>query len=282
VERPLVNEYLFGEHGLQDTGAQATYTPATPWYTRFGVELLQGADNRLDRFGLSGGDSPVERDSGPRVVTLFAKTGPDLGADHALQLGASAGHIGQYARLEGHGDHAHAFEGDGWFAGLDAAYRYDAGQSYGKGDWRINAEYFRVERDLDEYVEHHHDGHGHWERRGAHSERQDGAYLEVVHGIAQRWEIGARAEALGLTNERIGTHPTGVKSLDTSYRYSAQATYRPLEPVFVRGQISYEDFASAGHDDHDHGHHGGSGSGSGLAFYLQVNIALGAHGAHRF
>lgn len=279
VDRPLLNQYLFGDHGLQDTGVQLNWLAPTQGYTRLGVELLQGEqDNALSSFA---DELPVSERSGPRVMTAFAKFGPDLGARHALMYGVSGGYVSQIGRIDDHGAHAHGLEGDAWFAGVDAVYKYDAGQSYGKGNWSLAGEYFSMSRDLSEYVEHGHGDHAHWEKRDSYRERQDGLYLQAVYGFAPRWEFGLRAEALGLTNKVVGSHPTAVESLDASYRQSAQLTFRPVEPVFLRAQISRVDFAGDGHADaHDHAHSGVRDSG--LEFMLQVNVALGAHAAHRF
>ena len=282
VDRPLFSEFLFGHHGLQDVGMQLSYVPATPWYTRLGVEAFQGdGDEGVARFD---GGIPVDQKSGPRLFTAFAKSGPDLGADHALQLGVSAGFLRDYARLEDHGAHGHALVGDGWFAGIDTVYRHYAGRSHGHGDWRVGGEYFLVSRNVDEYLQRNDGG---WTRRSNYTERQDGMYLQAVYGFLPRWEAGLRAEALGLTNRVMDFHPTRLESLDASYRYAAQVTFRPIEPLFLRAQINYDDFAHHAHDHGDghgqgHDHHGHGGSGSGLGFLLQVNVALGAHGAHRF
>ena len=292
VDRPLFSEFLFGHHGLQDVGVQLSYVPATPWYTRLGLEAFQGDNSEgIARFDDS---VPVEQKSGPRLFTAFARTGPDLGAAHALQIGASAGFLRDYGRLEEHGSHGHALVGDGWFSGIDAVYRHYAGRSYGHGDWRVGGEYFLVSRNVDEYLESQ---GGRWIRRGNYTERQDGLYLQAVYGLQPRWEAGVRAEALGLTNRVVDFHPTRLESLATSYRYSAQLTFRPVEPLVLRAQINYDDFAhhahdhghgaghghhQQGHGDHNHGHHSHGGSGSGLGFLFQVNVALGAHGAHRF
>ena len=327
ADRPLVNRFLFGDHGLQETGLQASWVAPTRTFTRFGVEVLQGDNGSFNRFMAAGGGhgnghdhdhggghdhghdhgnghdhghdhdhdhghdhggghdhghdhghghghghdhdhggAPYSQQSAPRLFTAFVKTGPDLGPDHALQLGASTGYNRQVSRVEDHGHHAHALEGDAWFAGLDLAYRYDAGRAYGQGDWRVTSEYFHVWRNLDEYVEH-----GSWEKRESHRERQDGMYLEAVYGVAPRWQAGLRTEALGLTNKVVDFHPTEVESLSTSYRHSAQVTFRPVEPVFLRAQLSQNDFAAAG-GERDRG----------LELMFQVNVALGAHGAHRF
>jgi hypothetical protein len=259
VDRPLVNEYLFGDHGLQEIGVQATYLLATAWFTRVGIELLQGNGEGINLFD---SDGPRDRRAGPRIVTLFARTGPDLGPDHALQLGISGGYSSQYARVEDD----HAVHGNAWFAGVDAVYKYDAGRSYGHGDFRFAGEYFHTGRSVHFFEEQG----GSWEREDHFRERQDGMYVEGVYGVAPRWEAGLRLEALGLANRIVDLHDEELESFGTSYRHSMMVTFRPVEPVFLRAQISQRDFA----DDH--------GRDRGLDFMLQLNVALGAHGAHRF
>src|SRR5690606_18784011 len=48
VDQNLAYRSLIGEHGLVDTGLQLTWLPDWPVYTQFGVELLQG---RQEKFG---------------------------------------------------------------------------------------------------------------------------------------------------------------------------------------------------------------------------------------
>lgn len=256
IERPLVNEHLFGHHGLQDTGVQLTWAPGDQWVV--GGELLQGQDEGLTRLDESGREARV---SGPRLGTLFVKYRPALGESRHLELGASAGTNRQYVRVDDHGDHAHSAEGDNWFAGLDARFHHAAGRTAGHGDWQLGAEYFYTERDLQEQVQHH----DHWHTHDAFTERQDGAYVEAVYGIAPRWELGLRSEALGLTNEVMGSHPSRMTSLDPSWRQSGQATWHLRDNIFLRTQVSHEDFAEQ--DD------------SWVAM-LQFNATFGQHTGH--
>ena len=124
-DRPLVNEQVFGPHGLQETGIQAAWVPATPIYARFGIEALQG-DNTLA--------PPLETSGhGPRVFTAFANVAPDLGYDHALQ----AGFFGGYGDLR--------------MWGADLVYKYDAGGAAGKGSLVAQAEYVKRARDVGGY-----------------------------------------------------------------------------------------------------------------------------------
>ncbi|WP_027967409.1 hypothetical protein [Halomonas halocynthiae] len=176
-------------------------------------------------------------------------------------MGASVGANSQYVRVDDHGHHAHSAEGDNWFAGVDARFHYDAGRTAGHGDWQLGAEYFYTERDLQEHVEHH----GHWHARDEFTERQDGAYAELIYGIAPHWDVGLRAEALGLTNEVMTSHPTNIVSEGTSWRQSSQVTWHMDEGVFLRAEVSREDFADQ--DD------------SWVAM-LQLNATFGHHAGH--
>ncbi|WP_136246970.1 TonB-dependent receptor [Halomonas borealis] len=256
VERPLVNEYLFGDHGLREEGVQLSWSPSPR--TTLGTEWLQGDGQRFSRFDEGGRE---EQDSGPRLVTVYAKQRAELGEGQTLHYGASAGINRQYARFDGHGDHAHSVEGDSWFAGLDARYQHRSGRHAGQGDWSLGAEYFYTERDLAEWVEHHHA----WERHDDFTERQDGAYVEAIYGIAPQWELGLRGEALGLTNEIVHGHPSELEKADTSYRHSGQATWRFRDHAFLRAQVSHEDFA---------------GEDESWVAMLQFNATFGGHAGH--
>jgi hypothetical protein len=105
VDQNLPYLNLFGDHGLQDTGMQVTWLPDWPVYTLFGVEALQGDqevfgalpdDDAVDEATLeasevAGDDVDLglgREQHGPRLYTAFVKVAPELGYDHALQLGA--------------------------------------------------------------------------------------------------------------------------------------------------------------------------------------------------
>lgn len=268
VERPLVNQYLLGDHGLLDTGIQLSYTPATATYWNLGIELFQGDGEGIDRFDAGALSS---RDSGPRLLTGFVKLGPDLGDSHAILGGVSGAVASQYARVDAHGQHHHYVEGDAWLVGADLMYRYDAGRIYGQGNWRVGGEYYYTQRDVKA-------GGSNRARWISLTERQDGAYLEAVYGFAPRWETGLRAEALGWSNEVVKFHPRASGREDASYRYAAQVTWRPRETIFLRGQVTLEDYAGV----RAHGAESGFDQHDSWMFMLQFNALFGRHPAHRF
>ena len=285
VDRPLVNEYLFGDHGIQETGVQATWVAPTETYTQLGVELLQG-DGTFARYEGDIGtyevpntgdeiNSDLSDTSGPRLLTAFARVGPDLGPDHAAQFGVSGGYANTWQKATEHSSGLEEWDGDAWFAGLDAVYKYDSGRAYGHGDWRVQGEYFYRVIDVD-YQRREDNTTIAGNAEGSGKAKQDGIYVQGVYGFAPRWEAGLRTEAVGLTNDGLPTNEGddrdfSVPGFDTSYRHSAQVTFRPVEPVFLRAQLTQNDFVDD-HGDRDRG----------LEFMFQVNVALGAHGAHRF
>jgi len=307
VDRPLVSEYLFGDHGLQDTGVQLNWLLPTRTYLKAGVEVLQGETSGIATFEgemdvrpewivsepdgsnprrerTDAQDLPFDDASGPRLFTSFLKWGPDLGFDHAAQFGISGGYARAFQRMDEHsqGLRVETWDGDAWFAGVDAVYKYDGGGYLGQGDLTLQGEYFYRNIDTDFSYFNHEDANE-WERGTAAADgtsgrfQQDGAYLQAVYGIAPRWRTGVRAEALGIAKNQAWhdrDEGNGFADFDTSYRYSLNTTFYPSHFSYLRAQVNLADFAS---DDPSNGDRHDEWS-----FMLQYNLSLGAHGAHPF
>jgi hypothetical protein len=98
-----------------------------------------------------------------------------------------------------------------------------------------------------------------------------GLYSQVVYQVARRWFLGLRGDVLGI--------PTS-SSLGQTLRGSASVTFQLSEFARVRGYVE--------------GEHNVSGPsvpgvslasvqpGDALAAFLQLEISIGAHGAHPF
>lgn len=269
ADQNLAHQNLFG-FNLADTGVQLTWLPDWPLYTLFGVEALQGDQ---ERFGALVEDAEEreellldDADSGPRLFTGFVKVAPDLGFNHALQLGASVVHSRQ-AQLVGEIEEEEAgFDGDQTLWGLDLVYKYDSPRAYGAGDLVVQSEYLFDSRDMrisafdDDPM-----------LVGRHRKfKTDGAYLQGWYGIAPRWQVGLRYDALGFTNEATGAG--GSEDYDRSDRWTAALTFRPSEFSLLRLQASTADVVT-----------GEDGASSDFEyFYLQYVLSLGSHGAHKF
>jgi hypothetical protein len=291
---------LLGDHGLQDTGLQATWLPDWDHYTLFGVEVLQGDQEYLgtgvdisdslaheleeEGFDLGLGD----RDDAPQLLTTFTKYSPDLGFDHALQIGLWGAWTDQHQELHGalahedehdheeehdhedeHEEEAHtplhALDGDAWMWGVDLVYKYDSARSYGAGDFKLQAEYLRMYKDL-ELTFHEEDPSLVGDDRDF---TEDGFYVQGLYGIAPRWQVGLRYDSVGMTN-KLESGSNTLREWDSSDRWTAALTWIPTEYSLLRLQYSMADISIDGEsNDFDY-------------LYLQYVFSLGSHGAHKF
>ena len=258
VDQTLPYEALFGSN-LKDVGVQVTWLPSLPIYTQFGFEALQG-----DNAGIANplfGEFPtiLEERPGPRLFNGFFKVSPDLGFSNTLQAGASFGWSRAHQEIDIPGGvlPPEGYEGAVWFLVTDLIWRYDSNRQYGQGDLTVQGEYIYRSKDLDPL------GPSGLSQRSA----QDGLYAQMVYGVAPRWTIGGRVEALGLKN-RMET-PGLTTDLPGSERYSANLTFNPTEYSRLRFQYNHGSFWNSGTSDFDQ-------------VLVQFQMSLGVHGAHVF
>lgn len=286
-DAPLVSELLFGDHGIQEVGVQLTWLAPTDQYLRLGIEALQGETAGIaNYFGAQGDVEGTERiledAAGPRLFTGFAKFSPDLGFDHALQLGASYGYASSFQNSVEHSTRYEDHEGTASFWGVDAVYKYTpSGSVGGKGAVKLQGEYFYRKRDIDRqdvYFACHpagidcSDPGAQWQigdinNVESFSEKQDGYYLQALYGIAPRWNVGARIDQVGLSNS---TGRGAGEEWDDSKRYSAVLNFMPTEYSRLRLQFSRGDIAVEGDRETFN------------QVFLQFQMSLGVHGAHTF
>ncbi len=285
VERPLVNALLFGDHGLQELGVQLSWLAPTDNYLRLGAEVLQGESNGIAQYlgeaeTIAGTARILSEVSGPRLFTGFAKYAPDLGFDHAVQLGFSLGYSRSYQNSVEHSTRYEDHDGTAQFYGFDLVYKHTpGGRTYGQ--WLAQFEYFHRKRSIDRrdvYFACHPadldctDPGNEWQigdvrNEQSFSEKQDGYYLDVLYGFAPRWYGGLRWEQVGLTNK---SGRGSGESWDDSRRLSAALSFAPTEFSRLRLQLARADVAVDDHRDKLN------------QVFLQFQMSLGAHGAHEF
>lgn len=269
VDQNLAYELLLGGHGLNEKGVQLTWVPKLPFYLKVGTELFQGENEKLASYvgpeefpGLADEGAPrvLSERSGPRLFSGFVKLGPDLGYSSALQLGLSFVSSRRHQEVHGHdgdGDPEGVLDGTATLWGVDAVYKYDSPRPLGAGDLVLQAEYLARKRDLDVLG-----------TPDTAVFRQDGAYLQAVYGLMPRLQLGARWDVAGLTNERVRG---GVKTgYDSSSRLTAALTFNPTEFSRLRAQYERAEIRVDGEKE------------SWGRFFLQLQLSLGAHGAHTF
>jgi hypothetical protein len=285
VDQNLPYRTLLGDHGLNDTGLRLTWAPKTgKWFTQLGLELLQGKEQT---FATAGEETPTKRadgknlavtkagslssaKAGPRLTTLFAKFGPDLGHNHALQFGGWLARSSQHQEVHDHtlenpASRVHALEGKGKAWGLDAVYKYDAGRHGGQGNVKLVGEYLRLNKDLK--IAFHEIGARVGQKRDF---TQDGIVLQGTYGFLPHWQVGVRYDATGLTrNEVIG--PTGkLWEKNKSDRWTFALTRHIDHFSLLRLQAARGNLWVEGAQENVN------------QIFLQYQHSLGAHGAHSF
>lgn len=289
VDQNLPYRTLLGDHGILDTGLRFSWLPKTGnWYTQLGVELLQGKEQM---FGSVGAEIPAKRASGdsllgsragslspvkagPRLTTLFAKFGPDLGANHALQFGGWLAHASQHQEVHDHSfeggvvnpaARVHALEGKGKVWGLDAVWKYDAGRHGGQGNAKLVAEYLKQEKDLK--IAFHEVGTRVGQPRKF---TQDGVVLQGTYGFLPHWQAGVRYDATGMTNKVAGAGGALLREYGESNRWTFALTRHIDHFSLLRLQASRGNLWVEGAKENVN------------QIFVQYQHSLGAHGAHSF
>jgi hypothetical protein len=279
VDQNLAYATLLGQHGLMDTGLQFTWLPKTGnLYTLLGMELLQGNEHNfvssgkelpedIVASGLGFGELAADK-AGPRLLTAYAKFGPDLGDTHALQIGASYAVGRQLQEVHDHRPEAgavvHGLQGEGWLWGTDVVYKFDAPGAYGQGDFTLAAEYLHQRKDLS-VAFHETNAAAVGDQRKF---SQDGFYLQGVYGFAPNWQLAARYDVTGMTNEL--DRGSSVTEWGKSDRWTLSLTRHLTEFSRLRLQASTADLSVEGNPERVN------------QFFLQYQHSLGAHGAHKF
>ena len=270
ADRPLVFEAAFGREGLNEIGARMTWVSPLETYLMVGGEILMGENEEsFGRTGIHAEQGPVEIGSvnGPGLVLGYCKASFDVG-DASLLLGVSACHGS--ARIDegfsaGVAD-GEALAGHTTIVGGDVTMKYlfDAIRYLS-----VQSEFLYRTTDANRYV---------GATQGSLSQipierRQSGFYLQAVMKTGLQWRAGLRYDAL-LTNEIVeGGSPLHIpERLD---RLSGMVDFNPTEFSRFRIQYTY-DRSRFSHTDHTF---------TRSAFHelsFQVNLAIGAHGAHAF
>jgi hypothetical protein len=257
VDPALPYEVLFGPR-LEEVGVQVTWLPDVPVYLQIGAEMLQGSNGLIANQLAEEYPGLLEETPGPRLFTSFLKASPDLGFSHTLQAGLSVGRSRSHQEADTGGLLTDLFDGSTWFAGTDWIWRYDSARPYGEGDLTVQGEYIYRSKTLDP---------ARLADVRESTSRQDGLYAQVVYGVAPRWTVGGRVEAIGLRNEVEGL--AGTMDLGSATRYSANVTFNPTE--FSRLRVQYND-----------GRVSDAERGRSRQLHVQLQVSLGVHGAHPF
>ena len=243
TRRPLINSAFLGADGLRGPGAQVSWLAPLPFYLTLYGEAFS-----------------IREEPGPGPVL------GSFGGDGSARPTAAA--------------EAKAFFpfGDEWsfYTGLNAASGKSPGFALGSArtlgarretqlfgwdgylKWKpanVAQGYSSLALQAEAVLRHLGAGHG------AADEWDGGAYAQAVLQLARRWFVGVRGDIVGAPSS---------SALERTERAAASLTFQPSEFARVRGYAELE--------------HGGPLAPSewAPAAYIQVEISMGAHGAHPF
>jgi len=225
-----------------DDGVQIKWLAPTDVYLQFGVEAFRGAG-----FPASG-----SQNNGVGSYTLFAKTGGDVGNNHAWQLGL------WYldANVGNRTTDSLTFNGDTSVFGVDFVWKTSIGRASHNRKLIFNAEYMtRNEDGFYSGINQRYDSD------------QSGWYTELVYQHNKHWLMGVRYDTVQADNPGTAFAGTVLDSSGHSpSRASLMIEHRFSE--FSSLRLQYNNDRSNPGTDHQ--------------WFLQYTMSLGAHGAHKF
>jgi hypothetical protein len=266
ANRPLVAEALFGEDGLNEIGAQATWVAPTSFYLLFGAEVLNGTNEQS--FGTAGfrdpkGSSSIDAVQGPNLFIGYIRSSLDI--EEASILFGISNAMGTTRTDQGYsGGTGIAFNASTDIVGGDLTIKYslDAIRSIS-----FQSEYMYRVMNGTEYEDIYSLYLGKLDKHNS------GFYAQVVTKLDQLWRIGVRYDLLMQNDISLAGADQHMPS--NLPRYSAMIEYSPTEFSRLRLQI-----------DRDESHYAQAAGGFDRQPYtqaiLQMNLTIGAHGAHAF
>jgi hypothetical protein len=270
ANRPLIATALFGEDGLNEIGAQATWVAPTSFYLLFGAEVLNGANEQS--FGTSGFTNPrgsvaIDAVQGPNLLIGYIRSSFDV--EEASILFGISNAMGTTRNDQGYsGGNGNAVDANTDIIGGDLTIKYslDAIRYLS-----LQSEYmYRVMNGTeytDDYVSNI------ILSPGVLDKHNSGFYAQIVTKLDQLWRVGVRCDLLMQNDVSLaGTNQHMPSNLP---RYTVMIEYSPTEFSRLRLQIDKDEsrYVQAS---------GGLSRQPYTQVILQANLTIGAHGAHAF
>ncbi|MCX6121428.1 MAG: hypothetical protein NTX44_07380 [Ignavibacteriales bacterium] len=270
ANRPLVATALFGEDGLKEIGAQATWVAPTSFYLVLGVEVLNGANEQS--FGTAGFSDPkssvaIDAAQGPNLFIGYIRSSFDI--DDASILFGISNAIGttrtdqDFSSSGGAGEAVNA-NTDIVGGDLTVKYSLDAIRYLS-----FQSEYMYRVMNGTEYVRDSLNAVSSSSLDKYHS----GFYAQVVAKLDQLWRVGVRYDLLMQNDVSLAGADQHMPS--NLPRYSAMIEYSPTEFSRLRLQIDRDLSRYVQYS-------GGWSQQPYTQVILQANLTIGAHGAHAF
>ncbi|SDH71520.1 TonB-dependent receptor [Propionivibrio dicarboxylicus] len=260
VDSPLAyRAFLGGQFGSD--GVQMRWLAPTDTFIEIGAELGRGAN-------YPGTD---RNKNGAGSAAVFAHLGGDVGISHSWRAGLS--YLGTSARdrkfdeLDATSTSVtNSFAGNSRLLIADGVWKWAPNGNASVTNFKLQGEYLRRTESGDLTYDTNAASLG--TATGHYSGIQSGWYLQGVYQFAPKWRVGLRAERLSTGAIDYGVNSSSL--LASHYAPSAHALmfdYNPSEFSRIRLQFA-QDKSREGITDNQ--------------IFLQYQMSLGAHGAHKF
>ena len=257
VDNPLAYQALLGTQ-FGDDGLQLKWLAPTDRYLEFGAEIGRGRS-------FPGSDTGR---NGAGMWSLFARTGGDIGESHNWRAGVSLLNAKADSLVLAETDAAgaavvNAFSGRTRVVIADAVWKWAPGGNASRTNLTVQGEVLRSRRT----------GSLVYDLGGATSTgdfrgTQSGWYVQGVYQFMPRWRVGLRTERLDPGTPDYGANATALAP--TAWRarkHSLMFDFNASEFSRLRLHLA-QDRARDGASDNQ--------------LFLQYQMSLGAHGAHRY
>jgi hypothetical protein len=270
ADRPLVHQAMFGDEGLNEVGARVTWVAPTEMYLLLGGEMLMGENEGSfgrARFGQSQENIHISSVKGPGLFIGNVKTSIDIG-DASVLLGFS-------------GAHGKSQSDQDFSSGVPSGQAFSGNTTIVGGDLTVKyiLDAIRYISFQSEYLWRHTDGTSYsfnalqHVQQSALEKRQSGFYAQAVAKVGLRVRGGLRFDLLQGNEILDAGQRRGLP--ESLPRFSGMIEFNPTE--FSRIRLQYNcDLARYSETNQQ------LNRTTVHELSLQVNLAIGAHGAHSF
>ncbi len=257
VDAPLAYQAFFGGQ-FKDEGLQVKWLAPSDTFIEVGAEIGRGRNfPASDR-----------TKNGVGASAVFAHLGGDVGTSHSWRAGLSYLKTAPQNRSFDSSDNfgatvSNAFTGESKLAIADFVWKWSPNGNPRYTSFKLQGEYFRRKEDGD--LTYDSAGIANTDRYTA---AQSGWYLQGVYQFMPRWRIGLRRDQLhGGSVDYAGNAPALAQDAFNPAKNTLMVDYSPSEFSRFRVQLAQDKSRPEATDNQ---------------LFLQYQMSLGAHGAHKF
>ena len=253
ADAPLVYNAFLTPEGLNHPGLQLQWLAPTPWYMMAGVELMQSGEEGSfvnESFTDTTSNKEVDASNEPALYIAYLKNSIDI-SNATVLFGLSAAH--GTTKIANDTNLTSGQDGSTTVYGADLLVK-NYFNSYSYLSWQSELLY----RDANI---------NNTSTLNADNYQQSGAYSQLVYAYNQNWRTGLRFDTM-FQDTQLQNNRYKMRN-----RYTLMAEYNPSEFSRIRAQYAHNsaftNSTTGQHQDID-------------TFILEINLAIGSHGAHNF